>query len=150
MPCRDDRDDAWFASQLQQRNDKLAQMLCWLCGTVELEAGLALITANPTLYDWWKEHQASDETRVLHEMNQEIHRFKSSSALATHFISKAEKVHQVSNFHKDWFVRLAERAYNQYVKLQKEFNKEQKLKKEALAKLTPEERKALGLRTGMN
>jgi hypothetical protein len=136
MPCYDDGGERY----LQVRCDELTRMLCWLCGTLSGSNATAdIIGTNENLATWWKDHQSSDTSRVIREMNGEVGRFKNAQALAQHFVKMAEKVHPVSNFHKKWFKELANKVYEEH-------NERRQLVEVALKKLTAKEKDALGLK----
>lgn len=66
MPCYDSRSGSDYNSGLlteaEARIDKLASLLCYLCGKVEKEnPGLLTDTAN--LWGWWTDHKAHDAKR---------------------------------------------------------------------------------------
>jgi hypothetical protein len=70
MPCRDDRDDAWVARDLSERNDKLARINCTLLRELEaLNDGTieAIILKDPEVGAWWHEHKEFDRKRKLAE-----------------------------------------------------------------------------------
>jgi hypothetical protein len=63
----------------------------------------------------------------------------SAQSLADHFIHEAEAVHPVSEWHKKWFLRLAQAAM-------KKLNDAVKMRDSIKKKLTPEELAAIGMK----
>ena len=55
--------------------------------------------------------------------------------IAEYFISRAEKVHPVSNFHKLWFADLAEKELKNWQGKQNDAKKKEKFKNKAKQKL---------------
>lgn len=67
MPCRDyPSDDQWEASQQRDRADKLARMLCTLCGQLE-SARIWNDYGSTEIHEWWKEHKEQDRKRLAAE-----------------------------------------------------------------------------------
>jgi len=148
MPCRDDyadRDTEKNSVKLaNKRVDELCQNLCYLCGQAEYEGFFDLLAKkNCRLREWWEKHKKSDEKRVIKEMQE--HECSDPGELSDIFFSKAIGVHPVSDFHKRWFTELATRVCEWKRQMKKEESEERKLIMSAIQKLTPEERKALGL-----
>lgn len=122
MPCRDYFEDRLTpeeqqlnirATKAEARCDTLAQMLCWLCGTLEGMDVEVDLTTNPTLFDWWNNHQAKDEERVKAEMRWQKKVFKTSEIMACTFINRALEIHAVSDYHKEWFRKLANEVFEE-------------------------------------
>lgn len=148
MPCRD-CDDYGIDKEkqaLKERLDEVTQMLCWLCGQVSYSYSSALISRNPKLVQWWNEHLKSDNRRVLDEMRTYVRRNPNQTqyGVAEYFIQKAQAVHAVSDFHKEWFRDLANKAVAEGLKEQYTQDKKNKLRDDILSRLTPEERNILG------
>lgn len=73
MPCRDwgrDEDNSSELrseiSSLQSRNDKLARMLCELCGLTDSSDRFS--RASTELKEWWAEHQKLDFAQKQREL----------------------------------------------------------------------------------
>lgn len=134
---------------LKKTIDELTRMLCYLCGFVT-ENNLMGKVGSETISHWWSEHQKSDFDRVQSKMieycEKEIRKGPlNAESIADVFINKALKVHDVSAFHKAWFLAVAKIAIHEVEEMQ-EFNKERKaIRRRALGKLSPEEKKSLGL-----
>lgn len=110
MPCGDNCADEYRAREERTRLDEMAQMLCFLCGEMIYGAGgkeaAKVFNTNPRLREWWEQHCAFDFGRVVGEMSAEIARtggLASKDAVVAAFIKRAEDVHAVSRFHKEWF-----------------------------------------------
>ena len=156
MPCSDGgygaecdrRERSDEVRKLTARNDKLAQMLCWICGTLTSVSEIQLIASNPALVDWWEKHQETDTNRVYSKMLTILKKRPDmlDDDLAKYFLAQATDVHAVSNYHTKWFYRLATKAYNEVnsvkTKEQLRLNKIEAAKN----KLTPEEKKLLGIK----
>lgn len=147
MPCRDDRDEPGYYvaanKELESRLDRITQFLCYMCGTAASNKELM----PKEIQKWWEEHFSRDTERVLREMQALVvqHKFEDPKKLADNFVKRAEKVHPVSDFHKVWFLELAKQTLEREKSKIEARQHQEKLKKSALAKLSAEERKALGL-----
>jgi len=131
--------------QYSNRADALAQKLCYICGEAERTGVLdSLLENNTQLQNWWKKHQEVDEARVTAEMNKAYRPGMESEELAIRFIREAEAAHPVSDFHTSWFYRLARELVTERDRKIEERKRKKEFKEAALAKLSPEERKALG------
>lgn len=138
MPCGDGGGPCTSVDYCSDRLDSVTQMLCWLCGELTYNGQLDYISENQKLAKWWYDHKLSDNNRVKSQMESEVAEYPSAAVMAKSFIHEAEKVHCVSNFHKEWFTNLATEVWLKY--------QTKKSKKEkALSKLTNEERKLLGI-----
>ena len=154
MPCEGGpsydvvyRDDP----EAKKEIDKLSQMLCFLCGSLQHD-GLFEDYTDKRIKRWWKQHQKSDIKRVSDKMKKIFNKDVSLEPedVAEDFIKKAEKVHSVSEFHKEWFLQLAtdirKKIADERLKiLKKEVETEQKRRK-GLKKLTKSEKLALGIK----
>lgn len=133
----------------QAKLDSLTQMLCWLCGTLTATYHEDFLSCNPRLLAWWNQHQKTDTDRVLREMRQEVvirqKQGITAPNLAQTFIERAELVHNVSSFHKSWFLKLAWQTLDELAEEHKQATDRLVIQQAALAKLTPEERQALGV-----
>jgi hypothetical protein len=65
MPCSDQNwgpssldSDLRAIRELSQRNDKLARLLCYLCGKAE-----GKVQFTEELTQWWRDHKEFDEKR---------------------------------------------------------------------------------------
>lgn len=86
MPCYDggpscdsSSEDLAEIQHLKARNDKLAQMLCCLCGILEESSPSlmhsiqrnrslrAILRENEDIYDWWLKHKEFDAKRLAEE-----------------------------------------------------------------------------------
>jgi transcription initiation factor TFIIIB Brf1 subunit/transcription initiation factor TFIIB len=122
--------------------DKLTQMLCYTCGTFCQYA----IPMPSSLLKWWQQHEATDCKRVTEEMQNYIRGMSiakiknlTMDKLADSFIKRAEAVHAVSDWHKDyWFPKIADAVLHKRLS-------EIVVREDALAKLTAAERRVLGL-----
>lgn len=161
MPCYDPRDDVNSkhyeppkSTELEEKNkvlkkrlDEVTQNLCYVCG--ELTRADELETyASARTCKWWYEHKDADEERVSKKMykflkdNVNVYNPKE---ITKKFIDEAEKVHPVSTFHKEWFEKLAT-GIRSAVNIEYESERElQKIRYEALKKLTTEEKVILGI-----
>jgi hypothetical protein len=106
---------------------------------------LGLMYRDHRLIDWAKEHHALDEERVRKEMEAEHHSHDLPSNMAAAFVKRAEKVHPISRWHREWFYELAGEVFEKVVEEQtpEEYTKE--VRKRAIEKLTDEERQLLGV-----
>lgn len=144
MPCRgpDVNDYARDNQKIQKLVDQLTQDLCYLTASLEAD-GLLKKYASERIYAWFLEHKRQDLHRVTNEMNMMAanHRkkFYKPEEVASYFIKKAEKEHPVSNFHKEWFLKIA-------TEISEKIIKEDKLISSAKLKLTTEEMKILGIK----
>lgn len=104
MPCHEDRTTEINHASI----DRLAQYLCYMCGSL-LEDGVFLKYANPDIIRWWNAHHASDIDRVGRRMVSDLRKDPSLTAeqLANDYIHRAELVHAVSVWHKQWFFLMA-------------------------------------------
>lgn len=141
MPCQV-YNDSEIAGMAHREANALAQKLCYLCGELTTRGTLEKV-ANPQILAWWEKHKESDEARVLAQMRdywaRSIPQDGLPSIIARHFIGEATRVHPVSGYHEEWFHSLAHRVCD-------ELDATAKAKAAGLAKLSPEERKALGLK----
>jgi len=156
MPCRCDgyEEEERRARERRQRQakkrfDRMARLLCFACGEL-MEDGLWERYAKecPDLKSWFEKHNAADVKRVRAAMVTELSKSKplSASALATKFVKRAEKVHAVSRWHKKkWFPSVADQAVMGARMSREKSEKRRKRVKQALAKLSPQDRKILGL-----
>lgn len=74
MPCSDGPWPDRELSELRQRNDKLAQMLCGVCNALEKDIGKGgrwFIDIVPGLGKWWDEHKKQDAARIEREKYEE-------------------------------------------------------------------------------
>jgi hypothetical protein len=95
---------------LKITEEKITQALCFLCGDLR---ALGILMESPRgLQKWAGEHHANDEVRVLSKMKRYFAENPDTQQeeLANIFIEKAELVHPVSLWHKNWFLRLASRV----------------------------------------
>ncbi len=68
MPCMDGGGPVADNSGTPMYADGLAQMLCGLCRRVEKIPRLSsLISADPVLSDWWRQHKINDSAREAEE-----------------------------------------------------------------------------------
>ena len=154
MPCRCDdyeREPTVLKRTYDAMNkelDRVTQLLCYCCGTM-LDQDKTL---PPALVEWFKAHHEADTRRVMKQMLDTLAKKKlplvTNSAemdLAGMFMDAAKKVHPVSRWHEQWFFDMAHEAWKLYSKDQKKKEAKQDVVERALGKLTPAERKALGL-----
>lgn len=155
MPCESGPEDtSWVGPALKAakgRTDEVTRHLCFLCGTLE-EKGLLKKFASKPLMAWWEEHQRADDKRVRAKMLayclesiRSLEEFEDLNAdrVAERFIKLAADVHPVSDFHKNWFHEMAEELKDEAEDIVKREKSGER--KKALRKLTPSERKALGI-----
>jgi hypothetical protein len=137
-----------YQKALVDENDELTRLLCFVCGWL---TGQKLFKCMPApLVKWWKAHQEEDRRRVTRQMDAWLKKEKKPNVnlLAGHFITAAERKHPLSNFHAQWLVIMAKAAVGRYqASLSIKERKQQELER-ALAKLTPDERKLLGIKKG--
>jgi len=134
---------------LKSKIDKLTRMLCYLCGYLT-EKNLMGKVGSEQIQAWWKDHTSSDFDRVLHQMidysKKAIKKGPlDAESVADHFINKALKVHDVSNFHKKWFLSMAKLAIGETKEIHNMNEEKKKIRRKALKKLSKEEKTALGL-----
>jgi hypothetical protein len=158
MPCRDGGYEEPSVSsrtyeEARERCDKLAQMLCWVCGELQEKntngVGFKLTSwalENSELVDWWEKHQETDAKRVRHEMKAQAAKYDTANEMAEAFIKRARRIHAVSDFHVAWFRDLAQQVWKEITDAEKAVEDQKKLRKAALSKLTTEEKRALGLK----
>jgi hypothetical protein len=130
--------------------DEVTQNLCYLCGTVIHDLLREdVLKGNRRLYQWWRAHLAADEKRVRDEMRKYVSKLSKDHynphVVASYFVDKAKKVHPVSAFHCKWFFDLASQTLLEKETAIEAAARKVELKKQALNKLTDEERKVLGL-----
>lgn len=156
MPCSDGgygaecdrRERSDEVRKLTARNDELARLLCWTCGTLTYIGNLWIIYDNDALVDWWIKHQEFDTNNVYSKMLsvKKKRPDMDDETLAKYFITQATHVQCVSNYHNEWFYKLATKACNEVnsvkTKEQLRLNKIEAAKN----KLTPEEKKLLGIK----
>lgn len=149
--------------------DRVTQLLCCVCGMMQ-EPGLKPHPTNPShitpcfqrrpvielvhpeLVSWFQKHHQADEDRIRPAMRDALRETaskrlqpvgeKDAVALAERFIVRAQAVHPVSKWHVNWFRFMARQAVSEY---RGSDERRLKIAKQALKKLSPEERKALGL-----
>jgi hypothetical protein len=152
MPCQDALPEETYANEVKEvtkRLTKVTRFLCWLCG--ELEADKLLnkyIKGYKELREWKDEHDAADMNRVRREMAEVVwnggHDLDKPDELAIRFLQRAVKVHPVSRFHRCWFVRMARELCKLRQAELRSYTSRMALQARVLARLTPEEREALG------
>ena len=118
MPCMSYEDcglgpDPRRLDEAKKEADKLTQMLCYLMGELT-EDGIVGRYKNPSLEDWWRRHKEKDNERVLRKMREALSENNklTAPALALKFIDAAEQVHEVSRYHKKWFLACAAKVRN--------------------------------------
>lgn len=155
MPCEDPyRSNTVYVDnpKVKKRLDFVTQNLCYLCANL-MDAGLLEKYANKRILAWHKEHTRSDEKRVSGKMRAVYlghpEYIETPEKVADNFIRTAEKVHPVSDYHKNWFNELAIREANYAKGVIAKRNKSENIRKKAInklrSKLTKEERRSLGL-----
>jgi len=145
MPCMSDGYEPSNRDRIQQNideqrreqanrdiADKLTQDLCYLCGTLT-EKGLLNDVASPRIQGWWKKHQQDDNLRVKRNLRDILNHYyhdhndiMSVESLASGAIDTAEETHPVSDFHKKWFMSIAEQVWSAWTQ-----DKEEELRQEA-------------------
>lgn len=155
MPCNDypyesrasieqDRE----ITRLREKNDTLAQHLCWLCGEVEHFTSAksdCIIDANDKLQDWWEQHKQADSNRIKRELENFEKDKVTATGLAAAHIKKQEKSHPLSHLTKGTILALAAAVVKGRLTAKRQAQQEQEQREAALAKLTAADRKALGL-----
>jgi hypothetical protein len=169
MPCRcDDFQGSYGGSygggedfkKARKRLDRVTQLLCYLCGELREDGIFEKYAANcEPLERWAKKHHAADEDRVYKKM---LNSLRSEAvakngysgmppqALAAKFIQQAESVHPVSRWHRSWFLKMAKKACAERDRIVAKRKSKKDLAEKALAKLSIEERKALGITRDRN
>lgn len=139
MPCKCDGYDEMVSHEKRQILDNLTQDLCYLCATL-MENGILEKYASPRILKWWKQHQRDDNARVKDAINDLMQdyldnhgEYLTPNKIADILINSAEEEHPVSNFHKKWFVTMAETYVKKF--LEKEENCLQKTYNELKRKL---------------
>jgi hypothetical protein len=148
MPCSDggypypDTEKA----KLKERLDEVTQNLCYLCGNLQ-RIGALEDYANSRILAWWAQHDAADCKRVHEQMMKAFRRMPAVAVevVAAQFIEAAEAVHPVSSYHREWFLTRAIEAASAVAKENAESIRRTQLAQDAMAKLTAEERAALGV-----
>jgi hypothetical protein len=155
MPCR--YDDPLPVARIGYDNtykvkiDELTQFLCYITGELlGIGAPIVDITRlDPRFAKWWSTHEAADRKRVKAEVIAFLKSSKmkvSDEDIITQLITKAEKVHPVSDWHKEtWFPSVVSEARSELTAAIKTYKTVVSKRARALAKLTPEERQLLGL-----
>ena len=154
MPCRDwesETESERYANQqvseIRERLDHCTQDLCFLCAQL-IDDGVFTKYASPRIIAWQKRHHENDTYNIEREMQQHINNYAATVTednIAKHFIDRAEAVHPVSSFHKRWFHEKAKEAYAKMSAKARKRVKRDELKQQAIKKLSPAERAALGL-----
>jgi len=145
MPCEGPR--GYYCDNSQQKVvDNLTQNLCYLCGELSRCGNLG-IYANGRILAWWKNHQENDTERVTEKMEKYYRQHKpcTPEQVTSAFIAKAEAVHPVSEFHMKWFLELAKDIYERRLLNKQAEQRKKEVASQAKAKLSDEERKALGI-----
>lgn len=106
MPCSDGGPPRREEDR-QNRLDAYARMLCYMCGDALADGRFDALPL--TVHDWWKEHHERDTLRVHEGMLDHLKKNPDCSpkALSNLFYGRAVKVHAVSDWHKEWFERMA-------------------------------------------
>jgi len=101
---------------LRDEIDALTQKLCFLCGNIEDEQLWGKIPKNKEILQWWKKHHADDTKRVTAAIKEYVEQHPRTMAtnIANLFIKRAESVHPVSEWHKDWFYEIAKKAVDEH------------------------------------
>jgi cbb3-type cytochrome oxidase cytochrome c subunit len=146
MPCSDGGPSYSDCSEERAKIDKLTQDLCYLCATL-MESKVLKKYANARIIAWHKEHMAKDQQRVREEMVPifKTHPKMSTHAVALEFYNKAVQVHPVSNYHKEWFLAMANQISKEVNTAIKQRKEKDKKKQDAIGKLSKEERALLNL-----
>lgn len=121
-------------SEYEKTIDRLTQYLCYMCGYCE-EKG---VEVPDVIQEWFEEHVRKDKVRLEESFRKDIWKGKDWKKVVERRIRESEAVHPVSNFAKDLMRSIA-------ATLAKEYEEETSTKRQALSKLTEEERKTLGL-----
>lgn len=102
-------------NELKERADKLTQLLCYACGTLE-DKGM-MIATDQRLIEWFEEHNEWDFNRTLDTMKKEFgESITEKETIRKWFIRQAENVHPLSTYHRDGFF---DRVYDAFVDWQK-------------------------------
>lgn len=155
MPCHDPwahkEDEQRMREELIAKIDMLTQMLCFICGNLEMHPSVGKSVTHEGIRAWWRDHESSDRTRIESQMFQELVQFPSNAhpdpaTLTQWYIDKAAKEHPVSKYHREvWFPARAIEAISRIAKkIEMENNNDEKRRK-ALSKLTDDDLEALGL-----
>ena len=128
--------------------DDLAQKLCYLCASLYAD-GLLEKYASDEIISWHKDHMHKDEVRIGTEMQNLFRnhpdRMDDTDGVANEFLQAALKVHPVSKYHRRWFKKMAREVADAIRKAKKDREREHQVRKQALDKLSDDEKKALGL-----
>jgi len=148
MPCRSDG----YPSENQhnhlvckERIDQLTQLLCYACGELRDLDMLNMSEVDGRLIEWAEQHHDNDSRRVHQEMTHDIHKYSSAGRMAAAYIKKADKVHPVSDWHRQWFKDLASQVWEENIEVIDEEQRIEQLREMALAILSDEEKESLGL-----
>ena len=146
MPCECVGMDRYDDIRLSEELNIITQNLCYLCGELSRCGNLG-IYANGRILAWWKNHQENDTKRVTEKMEKYYRQHKpcTPEQVTSAFIAKAEAVHPVSEFHMKWFLELAKDIYERRLLNKQAEQRKKEVASQAKAKLSDEERKALGL-----
>lgn len=102
-------------NELKARADRLTQLLCYACGTLE-DKGM-MIATDQRLIEWFEEHDEWDFNRTLGTMKKEFgESLTERESIRQWFIRQAEDVHPLSTYHRDGFF---DRVYDAFVDWQK-------------------------------
>ena len=122
MPCKCDGYDEMLNNEKKQKLDQLTQDLCYICATL-MTNGVLEKYASPRIIDWWKQHQKDDNARVkdtINDLMQDYYdnneEYLTPERVADILINSAEDEHPVSDFHKKWFVIMAENYVKKFLK----------------------------------
>ncbi len=147
MPCQGGMSYTEVVVESSTVIDALTQKLCFLCASLYKDDLLEKY-GNPEISEWHRDHMHKDELRVAEEMKQVFlsHPGAHPVGVAQDFLDKALAVHPVSDYHKEWFYKMAHDIHKELMEIKEKKAQKAADKHKALSKLTEEEKKLLGIK----
>jgi len=120
MPCYDPRDHATWRdieecrdrcdeeyNDLKAKYDKLTDLLCTVCRTMESDGMFTYIDENPELRAWWDEHKRLDAEKAERERSNRESAKQAIVAAARHIVSYNElaEKEELAKEDKEYFRR---------------------------------------------
>lgn len=145
MPCRDDRDFEHTVCdqcpRLKAQLDKTTQFLCYMVG----EATMAGIPLPGRILNWATDHTKADIARMTRKMFTYLASNMNVDAAVEHFAQQAREEHPLSMFHMKMFRDIAEECKTKLLTKRAERDAKETAYDRAVAKLTKDDRRAIGL-----
>jgi hypothetical protein len=149
VPVRNDSEKRKLREQNEQMKeilDKTTQNLCYLIGELKKDNLWDEYRTN-NLTKWSKTHDDNDHKRVSGVIQKMIDNgVLDAKKIQKHLIDEALKVHDLSDYHRIWFLEMAEKKIATAKAADEALKNKAKIKKEALSKLTNIEKEILGIK----